>query len=256
MLPKRRVLFVDTALPEEVEKALSDGFQGVTTNPSLVAKAPKGDTSKGFMERYLDHMRALADICRKYPTRTGLPSLSVEVFSLEPEEMIKQGVEINHALNYPNLAIKIPISYNSRSYLNVIRELSQRGIKINATVGFSLGQLELAAQAGARFISLFYNRLIDYFNSGENSEGDGQEKALEILSKARDFLDNNSFDCEIILGSIRNPYDVTLGWECGADVVTGSYDKVIPGMLFHEKTDSSVEGFDKDLKAWFGEGQS
>ncbi len=255
MLPKRRVLFVDTALPEEVEKALSNGFQGVTTNPSLVAKAPKGDTSKGFMERYLDHMRGIIEICRKYPTKTGLPSLSVEVFSLEPEEMMKQGVEINQALNYPNLAIKIPISYKGKSYLSVIRELSQRGIKINATVGFSLGQLELAAQAGARFISLFYNRLIDHFDSDENSDGDGKEKALEILSKAREYLDNNSLDCEIILGSIRKSYDVTLGWEYGANIVTGSYDKTVPGMLFHEKTDSSVEGFDKDLKQWFGEEQ-
>ena len=117
MLSKRRVLFIDSALPEEIETALSVGFQGVTTNPSLVNKAPKGDVSKGFMDRYLDHMRSIIEVCSKHPLgkpgvgSSKLPSLSVEVFSLVPGEMVKQAKEISEALNYDNLAIKIPVSY-------------------------------------------------------------------------------------------------------------------------------------------------
>lgn len=80
-----------------------------------------------------------------------------------------------------------------RNYLPVIRELSGRGFKVNATCGFSTSQLELAAQAGARFISLFYNRLIDYYNGLPNSRGDGRELALRDLRDTRSYLDNNSF---------------------------------------------------------------
>ncbi|MBR9705282.1 hypothetical protein GOV12_07755 [Candidatus Pacearchaeota archaeon] len=250
---KRRVLFIDSALPEEVEDALKKGFQGVTTNPSLVAKAPKGDSQIPFMDRYIDHMKILVDICRKYPTNdnglSSLPSLSVEVFSLEPDEMIKQAREIKEKLSYPNLAIKIPISYKETDYLNVIRVLSQEGFQVNATCGFSEGQLMLAAQAGARFVSLFYNRLIDYFNKNVNSQGIGQERALEIINNTREYLDGNDFNCEIIFASIRNSFDITNGWINGADIITAG-SKTIPNLIFHPKTDSSVEGFEKDLNEW------
>lgn len=247
----RRVLFIDSAIPEEVEQALKEGFQGVTTNPSLVAKAPKGDTNKPFIDRYTDHMKILADICRKYPTNTGdLPSLSVEVFSLEPNEMIEQAKIIRDKLNYPELAIKIPVSYKDKNYLEVIRTLAKQGFKVNATCAFSEGQLLMAAQAGARFISLFYNRLNDYFNELPNSIGNGQDKSLCILRNARQYLNENPrLNCEIILGSIRKSFDITNGWNHGADIVTAGY-KVLPGLMFHKGTDASVEGFEKDLNEW------
>ena len=249
-IEKRRVLFIDSALEDEIKKALDLGYQGVTTNPSLVAKAPSDNSSQDFMEKYLNYMTKLVELCQDYELDNGeKPSLSVEVFSLEPKEMIEQAEIIRDNLKYDELAVKIPISYKEQDYLNVINELADKGFNINATCGFSESQLELSAQAGARFISLFYNRLIDYFNNLPNSKGDGQEKSLEILRKTRNYLDNNNFNCEIILGSIRKPYDVTLGWENGADIVTAGY-KVVPGMVFHLGTDSSVAGFDKDLKEW------
>ena len=250
-LQRRRVLFIDSALPEEIEKALSIGFQGVTTNPSLTAQAPKGDTSKDPFERYISHMNKIAEICNEHPLRDGsVPSLSVEVFSLEPYKMLDQAKDLLKGIKYDNLAIKIPISYKETDYLDVIKKLAEDGIKINATCGFSASQLELAAQAGARFVSLFYNRAIDYFNKLPNSDGRGQELALYELRKARKFLDENQgLESEIILGSIRKPYDVVNGWENGADIVTAGY-KVIPGMIRHPATDESVEGFDNDLKKW------
>jgi transaldolase len=249
---KRRVLFIDSALPEEIEKALSEGFQGITTNPSLVAKAPKGDKERSFMDKYLDHIKKITKVCNLYYFNNKLPppSLSVEVFSLEPDEMITQAKEIVDKLEYPNLAIKIPVSYKNKNYLGAIKQLSYNRIKVNATCGFSESQLELAAQAGARFVSLFYNRAMDYFNSLPNSKGDGQERTLEILRNTRDYLDNNSnLECEIILGSIRKPYDITNGWKNGADIVTTGY-KVFPDIMNHPGTEDSVERFDKDLKEW------
>ncbi|MEM0465203.1 MAG: transaldolase family protein [Candidatus Pacearchaeota archaeon] len=250
-MQKRRVLFIDSAIPEEVEQALREGFQGVTTNPTLVSKAPKGDSSKPFIDRYIDHIKILSDICRKYICNDGkFPSLSVEVFSLEPSEMIEQAKIIRDKLKYPELAIKIPVSYKDKNYLEVIRILSRQGFKVNATCAFSESQLQLSAQAGARFVSLFYNRLIDYFNELENSDGKGMEKSLEILSNTRKFLDNNpNYECEIILGSIRKSFDVTNGWKYGADIVTAGY-KIIQGLMKHKGTDTSVEGFEKDLKEW------
>jgi TalC/MipB family fructose-6-phosphate aldolase len=253
MEDKRRVLFIDSALTNEIETALSKGFQGVTTNPSLVAKAPKGDEEKSFMDKYINHMKKITSICNKYSNRIN-PSLSVEVFSLESDKMILQAHEIHDKLDYPNLAIKIPISYKEEDYLKVINRLSESKIKVNATCGFSAIQLELAAQAGARFISLFYNREIDYLNSFPNSNGNGQEKTLEILRSLRKYLDNNSnLECEIILGSIRNHYDITNGWENGADIVTAGF-KVCSNIMNHPGTDDSVERFDKDLKEWLKNG--
>ncbi|MCH7525262.1 MAG: hypothetical protein IIC74_09745, partial [Bacteroidetes bacterium] len=89
----------------------------------------------------------------------------------ETDDLIKYEIdgdsffEIRKNLDYSELAIKVPVSYNGQNYFSVIRELSNQKFNVNATCGFSLSQLELAAQAGARFISLFYNRLIDYFNN-------------------------------------------------------------------------------------------
>lgn len=255
---QRRVLFIDSALPDEIESALKRGVQGVTTNPSLVSKVPTGDSSKDFMDRYLDHMRKLTELCKKYEDARGdKPSLSVEVFSLDPKEMIEQAKKIKESLDYENLVIKIPISYSdgkiSRDYLGVIKDLASKDIRVNATCGFSASQLELAAQAGASFVSLFYNRLIDYFNGLPNSKGNGQELALNELRKTRQYLDDNpKLDCEIILGSIRNGYDVDNGWENGADIVTAGA-KVLPNMIYHPATNASVKGFDEDLKNWLSD---
>jgi transaldolase len=246
----RRVLFIDSALPDEIQKALSEGFQGITTNPSLVAKAPKGDKEKPFMDKYLNHMEKITEICKNYYCDGKNPSLSVEVFSLEPKEMITQAKEIVEKLDYSNLAIKIPVSYKNNDYLKVIKQLSDKGIKVNATCAFSESQLELAAQAGARFVSFFYNRSVEYFNSLPNSNGDGQEKALEIIRNVRNYIDNNpKLECEIIFGSIRKPYDITNAWKNGADIVTTGY-KFLQGMIIHSGTDDAVERFDRDLKEW------
>ena len=217
-------LFADTANLVEINDLIEKGIiDGVTTNPSLMAKEPKTD--------FFNHIKNIADICRE---SDGLP-LSVEVFATSPEEMIKQAIEIRDETDYDFLNIKIPIGYEE---LRVIKTLSDQGIDVNCTCCFTSGQLQLAARAGARYVSLFYNRLID-------AKGDPSL----VLQQTRKFIDENSLDCEIICGSIRKPEDVSNAWDSGSHIVTAGH-RVIKEMTEHYKTDESIAGFLSDFKEW------
>ncbi len=232
-------LFIDTADLNEIEDGLKKGvIQGVTTNPSLVAKVPKGDSEKPFLERYVEHIKKIADLCNKYSP--GI-SLSVEVFTENPSEMVEQAKEIVQMIGYENLAIKIPAGWEE---LQAVRELSKQGINVNFTCCFTESQLLLGVLAGARYVSLFYNRLIDY-----NKANSISENQLEIIENVRDFIDDSKLDCEIIIGSIRHPKDITDCWSSGAHIVTAGYKHFKP-MTKHPKTDDSIKGFLDDLKEW------
>ena len=144
-------LFLDSANLGEIKDALDGGMiLGITTNPSLLAKEPKGS--------YLAHMETIVSLLKK--DRRGL-SLSVEVFSDKPNEMVKQAREFVKKLKYKNLAVKIPVSFRGQSYLGVVRQLSEDGIIVNCTACMTPLQLSMAAAAGATFVSLFYNRVRD-----------------------------------------------------------------------------------------------
>jgi len=214
-------LFIDTANIEEIKNAISKGIiSGVTTNPSLLAKEPKAD--------FYDHIKRIAEIC------DGLP-LSVEVFATEPQAMIDQAHEIITRLDYQNANIKIPIGYEE---LKVVKELSQNNIPVNCTCCFTSTQLQLAATAGARYVSLFYNRLLDV-------QGDPSL----VLTQTRRFIEQNNLNCEIISGSIRKAEDVSNAWAAGCHIVTAGH-KVIIEMTKHSQTDKSINGFLEDFKGW------
>jgi transaldolase len=217
-------LFADTANLQEIEDLIEKGIIcGVTTNPSLMAKEPKTD--------FFKHIKKIADVCRE---NEGLP-LSVEVFATTPDEMIRQAQDICEQVQYGFLNIKIPIGYEE---LKVINNLVSQGISVNCTCCFTASQLELAALAGARYVSLFYNRLID-------AKGD----PTHVLKQTRKFIDDNRLDCEIICGSIRKPSDVSDAWAAGSHIVTAGH-KVIKDMTKHYKTDESINGFLSDFEAW------
>jgi len=218
-------LFADTANLLEIEDLLKKGvIQGVTTNPSLLAKEPKTD--------FYQHIQKICNLCMKYETE--LP-ISVEVFATEPDKMIDQAMEIVEKIEYSNLNIKIPIGFEE---LRVIKELSKRGLKVNCTCCFTTTQLQLASLAGARYVSLFYNRLIDV--GGE---------PVSALKKTRDFINENDLNCEIIAGSIRNPYDLDNCWNAGCHIVTAAHS-VIEKAVQHVKTEESIQGFIKDFEQW------
>ena len=221
-------LFADTANLKQIESLLEKGVvQGVTTNPSLLSKEPKTD--------FFEHIQKICNLCTDYSDpMPGIP-VSVEVFATEPDSMISQACEIFDKIDYDNLNIKIPIGFNE---LKVIHELNQKQIDVNCTCCFTDTQLQLAALSGARYVSLFYNRLIDI---GGNP--------LETLRRTRAFIDDSNLNCEIIAGSIRNPYDLSDCWANGCHIVTAGYS-VIEKATKHVKTDESIQGFMSDFAQW------
>ena len=242
-------LFIDTANLKDIEEALQGGFiRGITTNPSLLAKEPKGN--------YLEHIKKIVELAVKYG---GEPSLSVEVFSNDKKEMVAQAEEFVRTLNYKNLAVKIPISYKGEHYLEVIKELTARGIIVNCTACMTPMQLMMAAASGAKYVSLFYNRLKD--GAGEEKyEKERQElfaiKAVEktdydpnqVLRETRPLLADYP-NAEIIVGSIRTVLDVKQSALAGGHIVTASL-KILKEALMHFKTDDSVEKFLNDFESW------
>ena len=217
-------LFIDTANLEQIKDAFEKGVvSGVTTNPSLLSKEPKAN--------FYEHVKKIAALCRE----NGEVPLSVEVFATDPDEMIKQAKELMSEIQYSNLNIKIPIGYEE---LRVIKELSDSGIAVNCTCCFTATQLQLAAAAGARYVSLFYNRLLDV-------QGD----PLDVLMKTRKFIDDNGVNCEIISGSIRKAVDVSDAWGAGCHIVTAGHG-IIVDMTKHSQTDKSIKGFLEDFNKW------
>src|SRR3990167_4248279 len=141
-------LFIDTANLVDIEAALKRGFiHGVTTNPSLLAKEPKG--------KFDDHIKKIIELLRA--NKDGA-HLSVEVFSNNPEEILRQAREFIRIFGYPSLSIKVQIGWNE---LEVIHKLAKEGIAVNCTACMTVSQAVMAAQAGARYVSLFWGRIRD-----------------------------------------------------------------------------------------------
>ena len=218
-------LFLDTANIAQIKDAMKKGvIQGVTTNPSLLSKEPKTD--------FFKHIEEIVNLCKKY--KGGVP-LSVEVFAEQPVDMVYQAKEIIQRFDYSELNIKIPIGYEE---LEVISKLTKMNIEVNCTCCFTATQMQLASLSGARYVSLFYNRLLDV---GGNP--------LKILRQVRDFIDANELNCEIIAGSIRNVYDLEDAWEHGAHIVTAGHS-VVKKSTEHPKTTESIDRFLKDFTHW------
>lgn len=241
-------LFVDTANLNAIATALEGGYvEGVTTNPSLLAKEPKGE--------YLVHMARIVELLRAHG---GTQSLSVEVFSDDHAEMLKQAGDFVKTLDYPHLAVKIHISHRGKNNLSLIKELTARGIAVNCTACMTPMQAMLAAASGARFVSLFYNRIRD---SRDDAFADARKALLSagIVEMADFDPDNVTREtrtlisdyprAEIIAGSIRTVTDVKRALLAGAHIITVPppiFDKA----LAHHKTDEAVGQFMTDFARW------
>ncbi|OGZ12740.1 MAG: hypothetical protein A3D67_02935 [Candidatus Lloydbacteria bacterium RIFCSPHIGHO2_02_FULL_51_22] len=248
-------LFIDTANLEDIEWGLRAGFvRGVTTNPSLLAKEPKGN--------YLAHLGKIVDLMNEHvpPSQRDGFSLSVEVFSDEPKEMVRQATEFSNTLKWKDLAVKVHIDHNGKENLAVIHELAKRNIAVNATACMTVYQALAAAAAGARYVSLFWGRIRDggtddkffvernqYLESKKIRMNDFDPSVA--VRETRDFLDRNYPNAEIIAGSIRAPLDVKDAGLAGAHIVTVQ-PKTLRAMLGHFKTDEVVDQFFNDFKAW------
>ncbi|OGV98902.1 MAG: fructose-6-phosphate aldolase [Nitrospinae bacterium RIFCSPLOWO2_02_FULL_39_110] len=207
--------FIDTADINEIKAALEIGIiDGVTTNPSLIAK-----TGKDF-KTVVDEICAVVD-----------GPISVEAISMDAEGLIKDARELSKINK--NIVVKIPMTEEG---LKAVKKVSQEGIHTNVTLVFSPTQAILAAKAGATYISPFVGRLDDISHIG-----------MEIVEQIVNIYDNYDFSTEVIVASIRNPLHVVDAALMGADVATIPFG-VIKQLVKHPLTDIGIERFLSDWK--------
>ncbi len=205
--------FIDTANVEEIRKANDLGvIDGVTTNPSLMAKEGK------------DPVKILKAICGivKGP-------VSAEVVGTTAAVMVKEAKDL--AGIHKNIVVKIPMIEEG---LKAVKKLASLGIKTNVTLVFSPTQALLAAKAGASFVSPFVGRLDDISHDG-----------MALVNDIMDIYENYMFETEVIVASIRNPLHVVAAAKMGADIATIPYS-VITQLIKHHLTDIGLEKFLKD----------
>jgi transaldolase len=206
-------IFIDTANIEQIKEVNSWGIlDGVTTNPSLIAKEKK------------DFATIVNEICEVVDG-----PISVEVISLKADGMFAEGMKLA-AVN-ENIVIKVPMTEEG---LKATKLLSNEGVAVNMTLIFSANQALLAAKAGARYVSPFVGRLDDVGQDG-----------MALISDIMDILDNYDFDTEVIVASVRDPIQVTDAARMGAHVATIPFD-VLKKMFKHPLTDIGIERFLKD----------
>lgn len=206
-------LFLDTANQAEVERAVEMGvIDGVTTNPSLVAKET-GD--------YLSRAKYFCELVDG--------PVSVEVLSLDKEGMLAEAREL--AKIDPRIVVKLPMN---EAALGAMRVLSKEGIKVNATLIFSANQALLAAQAGARYVSPFVGRLNDIGQNG-----------MTLVEEIKAIFSHSQYETEVIVASIRSPRQVTEAAMIGADIATIPY-KILQQMVQHPQTDLGIAKFEAD----------
>lgn len=207
--------FVDTAEIAEIRELAEAGLiDGVTTNPSLIAKS-----GRKFRE-------VIAEIC----AATDGP-VSAEVTALDAPGMIKEGKSLLTIAK--NIAVKVPLTLDG---LKACRALSDEGHMVNVTLCFNANQALLAAKAGATFISPFVGRLDDIGIDG-----------MELIEEIRQIYDNYGFETEVLAASIRTVNHVKFAALAGADVATVP-PSVLKSLVKHPLTDKGIEQFMADWK--------
>jgi transaldolase len=205
--------FLDTANLDEIREVAGWGvLDGVTTNPSLVAK-------EGL--KFEDLVRRICEICPG--------PVSAEAVSDKAPDIIVEGRRL--AALATNVAVKIPITIEG---LKAIKVLASEGVAVNTTLIFSPGQALLAAKAGARFVSPFIGRLDDVAQDG-----------MGLIEEISGIFANYDFACQIIVASVRHPRHIIDAALIGADICTVPFG-VMDKLVRHPLTDLGIERFLKD----------
>jgi transaldolase len=202
--------FIDTANIEEIRKAWELGvIDGVTTNPSLIAKEKK------------DPVTIFREICEIVDG-----PISAEIIGVTADQMVKEAEELVKL--HENIVIKIPMIEEG---LKAVKRLFMAGVRTNVTLIFSPNQALLAAKAGATYVSPFVGRLDDISHAG-----------MDIVSDIQTIYENYDFDTEVIVASIRNPLHVIEAALIGADIATIPYS-IIGQLVKHPLTDIGLQKF-------------
>jgi transaldolase len=207
--------FLDTADITEIKAGVAMGLvDGITTNPSLVAKTGRDFDSV---------MREIFAVVKG--------PINLEVIGLTAPEMLKEAAEL--AKYGENAVIKIPMTAEG---LKAVRALSDKGVKTNVTLIFSPTQALLAAKAGATYVSPFIGRLDDI-----------SQRGMDLIEQIVTIYNNYAFDTRVLVASVRNPVHVLDAALIGADVVTVPY-KVLTQLVKHPLTDKGLDLFLEDWK--------
>ncbi len=208
-------IFIDTANIKEIKEAASLGLiDGVTTNPSLIAKENKPANE------------LLKEICAIV---SG--PISAEVISLDAEGMVKEARMLTQIAK--NIVVKIPLTKDG---IKAVRILAKEGIKTNVTLCFSANQALLVAKAGADYVSPFIGRLDDISQTG-----------MDLIRNIKTIYNNYGFKTQIIVASVRNPLHVLDAALIGADIATIPF-AVIVQLIKHPLTDIGIQRFLEDYK--------
>jgi len=209
--------FIDSASLNEIREAASLGIlDGVTTNPTLIAKEGKVDFKR--------HILAICEILNFEGA-----SISAEVVATDYEGMLREGREL--AKIHANVYVKLPMT---KAGLQATHTLSKEGVRINQTLIFNATQALMSAKAGSTFVSPFIGRLDDIGHEG-----------MGLVGEIREIFDNYDFKTEILAASIRHPLHVIEAARLGADIATMPF-KVIEQLLKHPLTDIGLANFLKD----------
>lgn len=206
-------LFLDSAILDEIKRGAETGLiSGVTTNPSLAAKAGK------------DYYEVLKEICSiiKGP-------VSAETVSLDADGMVKEGVEFSKIAK--NIVVKVPMTIEG---MKACQRLTKKGIKVNVTLCFSANQALLAAKSGAFIVSPFVGRLDDIGETG-----------MWLIRDIKTIYDNYKFTTRILVASVRNPIHVLDAARIGAHIATVPYS-VFEQLFKHTLTDAGIKKFLED----------
>ncbi|OJH40131.1 fructose-6-phosphate aldolase [Cystobacter ferrugineus] len=202
--------FIDTADIKEIRTAYDMGcVDGVTTNPSLLAKAGRG------LEETIREICSIVD-----------GPVSAECVSEKADELVKEGRGL--AKIHENVVVKIPMGVEG---MKAVKTLTAEGIKTNVTLCFSANQALLAAKAGATYISPFVGRLDDISQDG-----------MELIAHIIEIYQNYDFQTQVLVASVRNPVHVLQAARMGADVATLPFN-VIAQLANHPLTDAGIKKF-------------
>ena len=211
--------FIDTANLDQIKEAQELGvLDGVTTNPSLMAK--EGITGK---KNILDHYVKICDIVDG--------DVSAEVISTDYKGIVKEGEALSEL--HKQIVVKVPMIIDG---VKAIRYFSDKSIKTNCTLIFSVGQALIAAKAGATYVSPFIGRLDDVSTDG-----------LNLISEIVTVYDNYGFDTQILAASVRHSMHIIDCAKIGADVMTGPLSS-IKSLVSHPLTDIGLKKFLDDYK--------
>ncbi|MBV0899614.1 MAG: fructose-6-phosphate aldolase [Wolbachia endosymbiont of Fragariocoptes setiger] len=210
-------IYLDSASLIEIrDLANTNLIDGITTNPSLIAKSGKKNEFK-------DLVSEICSIMNEKP-------VSIEVISKNSKEMVEEGLDLIRIAK--NVVVKLPLTYEGLIACNKLSR--EYNVKVNITLCFSPGQALLAAKAGACFISPFIGRLDDISYNG-----------LSLIEDIRTIYSNYEFNTQILVASVRNPIHVIEAAKLGADITTIPA-KIFEQLVQHPLTDKGLAIFEKD----------